>query len=501
MADPPEAQKGIDDVASINRPAAEPSQNESAKEELADLTARAMALYAVKKYEEAAELYSEATEVQAEINGEIAEENADLLFAYGRCLFHVAQKTSTVLGGTAASAQLKGSDKKPSKKRKANGHIKAESSTTAAGLSTVQENITETAQPADVVPAIDANPAETKPTTDNPFFHIEGDAPDWDDSDDEANEAEDGEDEEEEEDDFTTAFEILDLSRILYLRTLEKSDKDNESSRDLRTRISDIYDLQAEISLEGERFDAAVTDLRSCLELKESLYSPDSSILAECHYKLSLALEAASQIQQRDTDGNPVGEITIDWDLRNEAVAQQEKAIQSCKLRVDKETKELEALPAEKKQKAKEQIEDVQDMTSAMEQRLEELKKPPVSVKAETEKSAQEELMGSVLGQVLGSGKDEQKGKLAEIMAGANDLSGMVKRKKPRATTTANGSGEPAIPADPSQVHTDVEVKKGKRKLDEFEPESKIETLASNSTTRKDPGSPVKKVRIEDVVN
>jgi len=467
------------------------AQDESQKERLADLTARAMALYAVKKYEEAAELYSEATEIQVNVNGEMAEENADLLFAYGRCLFYVAQKTSTVLGGTAASAQLKGSDKKPSKKRKANGTIKAESSTTATGLSTSLEPITETSKPADVVPTTDVNPEESKQaTSDKPFFQIEGDAPDWDDTDDEEDEVDDAQEEdEEEEDDFNTAFEVLDMSRILYLRTLEK--KDESSSRELRIRISDIYDLQAEISLEGERFDAAVTDLRSCLHLKEGLYEPDSSLLAECHYKLSLALEAASQVQQRDNDGNPVGEISIDWDLRNEAVAQQERAIQSCKLRVTKETNELDGVPPEKKQKAQEQIEDVQDMINAMEQRLEELKRPPVSVKAEAEKNAQEELMGSVLGQVLGGG--EQKEKLAEIMAGANDLSGMVKRKKPRsdANGKAESAGNPVQPPQEAPVaELEVNKGKGKRKIEDVEAETGGRTV-----------EPVKKVRIEDVID
>ncbi|KAK5956898.1 hypothetical protein OHC33_002387 [Knufia fluminis] len=503
MADSTEVPKSGALEAEGNDQTTDQSQDESPQEKLTDLTARATALYAVKKYEEAAELYSEATEVQAEVRGEMAEENADLLFAYGRCLFYVAQKTSTVLGGTAASAQLKGSDKKPSKKRKANGTIKSESSANAAAPTTTLETITETSQPADVVPAVDANPEAAKPSnSEKPLFQIEGDAPDWDDTDDEEEEAADGEEEEEEEDDFNTAFEILDLSRILYLRTLEKQDKDSPSTRDLRTRISDIYDLQAEISLEGERFDAAVTDLRSCLELKQSLYDPSSSLLAECHYKLSLALEAASQVQQRDADGNPVGEITIDWTLRNEAVSQQESAIHSCNLRVSKETKELEDLPAEKKQKAKEQIEDVQDMITAMEQRLEELRKPPVSVKAETEKDAQQELMGSVLGQVLGGGKGEQKEKLAEIMAGANDLSGMVKRKKPKLAADAGSNGDAtgnAAQAPQGQIQTDVEVRKGKRKLENIEPETATE--ATNGASAQEPGSPVKKVRIADVID
>lgn len=484
-------------------PDATPATQAELKEKLTDLTAQATALYAVKKYEEAAELYSEATEIQAEINGEMSEDNADILFAYGRCLFHVAQKTSTVLGGTAASAQLKGNDKKPSKKRKANGSLKAEAgpSSAAAEPSASAQSIVETAQPADVVPAEDANPETSKTSaTEKPFFQIEGDAADWADSDEEndAEEDEAGEEAEEEEDDFNTSFEVLDLSRVLYLRRLDTlkatqppPDDLSKQIHHLNTRLSDIYDLQAEISLEGEKFPAAVEDLRSCLELKLQLYPVESSHLAECHYKLSLALEAASQIQQRDEEGNPVGEIEIDWKMRNEAVAEQAKAIESCKLRVAQETKELEAISAEKdkeKTKAKENIEDVQDMIQAMEQRLEELKKPPVSVKAEAEKEAAQELMGTVLGQMLGAGgsgtsKEEQKAKLAEIVSSANDLTGMVKRKKPK----------PAIVEPEPEVNMNGNGKgKGKRSIEE------VEEKTSNGTPEE---TQVKKVRIQDVID
>lgn len=465
-------------------PSSGSENSESPEERLTDLTARATALYAIKKYEEAAELYSEATEIQAEVNGEMSEENADLLFSYGRCLFHVAQKTSTVLGGTAASAQLKGSDKKPSRKRKANGAIKAESSN-AKSMNTSLEPVTETTEPADVIPAAAVEDTDVKAQSDKPFFHIEGDAPDWDDSDEEEEvaEGEEGE-EEEEEDDFNTAYEILDMSRILYKRRLE-TNPDHQSPNAvsvLKTKISDIYDLQAEINLEGEKYAEAESDLRSCLELKQDIYPLGNALLAECHYKLSLALEAASQVQQRDQEGNPVGEVSIDWDKRKEAALHQQKAIESCKLRIEKETKDLNALPEDKqkeRQKAQEEIEDVKDIMAAMEQRLEELKKPPVSVKAETEKDAQQELMGTVLGQMLGaksSGKEEQKQILEKAMAGANDLTSMVKKKKPNA---ANGAGVTKVEPETNG--------KGKRKLDDVNASQEGET--------------VKKVRIEDVVN
>ena len=66
--------------------------------QLDDLNAQATLKYSVKDYDAAAELYSEATELQAELNGEMSPLNAELLYKYGRCLYHVAVKNSDVLG-------------------------------------------------------------------------------------------------------------------------------------------------------------------------------------------------------------------------------------------------------------------------------------------------------------------------------------------------------------------------------------------------------------------
>ncbi len=84
--------------------------------QLDDLKARATLKYSIKDYDAAAELYSEATELQAELNGEMSSLNADLLYMYGRCLFHVAVKNSDVLGLKVAGE--KGDDGTKARKRK-----------------------------------------------------------------------------------------------------------------------------------------------------------------------------------------------------------------------------------------------------------------------------------------------------------------------------------------------------------------------------------------------
>lgn len=90
----------------------------SLKVSLADLTARASAIYAQKNYEEAAEAYAQAAEMQAEMNGEMAPENAEILFLYGRSLFRVGQANSDVLGGRAPAIEGQGKPKKKAKKNK-----------------------------------------------------------------------------------------------------------------------------------------------------------------------------------------------------------------------------------------------------------------------------------------------------------------------------------------------------------------------------------------------
>lgn len=215
---------------------------------LADLTAKANALYAKKKYEEAAEIFSQATEMQAEINGEMAPENADILFLYGRSLFKVGQSKSDVLGGkpTGEKKSNGAADKKPKTKKP-----KAEPSTLVAVKEEDDKNVGE-------------NATEEGVEAKKPLFQFTGDE-EFEDSDEEE-EAEEGDGEDEEDDDLAVAFEILDLARVLFEKSLEqydqdasegkgkeKSDGDTPAVKHIKERLADTHDHLAEISLENEK--------------------------------------------------------------------------------------------------------------------------------------------------------------------------------------------------------------------------------------------------------
>lgn len=459
----------------------------SAQDRLTDLVARATALYAVKDYSPAAELFSQATELQAQMNGEMAIENADLLYSYGKCLYFVAVRNSEVLGANSAGAKLSGrnnqSDVKPNKKRKLNGE--AAQPEASSSRPTSQE---EPAAPPTDKGTSDSNlpkggtaankEQNESPAPNKPYFNITGDE-NWDNSDeDNAEDADPNDDEHEEEeedqDDFSLAFEVLDLSRVLLLRkldALQQSALDSSqkgkyissidqapSVREVKERLADVYDLQAEISLEGERYSNAVSDLKSSLALKEELYPFESNFVAECHYKLSLALEFGSKTQQRDADGNPLGEAHIDAGMRAEAVQAMETAIESCRRRIKKEELEVDLLEkGEKRDQAMKDVDEVREIVEEMQQRLDDLKADPVDVVHEATRQPELEAAGGLLKEILAGGKSKEEAKrmLEEASGSARDLSGLVKRKKDNNNNNKSGTATPesSTAAHPAAVN------------------------------------------------
>ncbi|KAL1310917.1 hypothetical protein AAFC00_001143 [Neodothiora populina] len=438
--------------------AAAPSATQAQLTKLRDSATRE---YSLKNYSAAAELYSEATEIQAELNGEMNPSNAALLYAYGRCLYHVAVSKSDVLGGKVA-----GGEQEPAKKKRK-----------------TKQSDTEAAAPAAEPKEEDASAAEA----DKPFFQITGDE-NWTDSDDDdddddedAGEAEEGA---EDEDDFAIAYEILDVARVLLTRRLESLSTSEQTDgkgkgkakeippeetpegRQIMERLADTHDLQAEISLENERFSDAVADEKASLDLKLRLFPLESSLVAEAHYKLSLALEFAS-VTQTQSEGEAANAAAanatsqVDEEMRAEAAKHMESAIESCKLRIEKEKQSLPSLAADQKKDKERSISDVTEMVGDMEQRLIDLRNPAVAMGAPAEDSTDaSNPLGGILGSILGESAAAQKAKIEEATKSANDLTGLIKHKKKRQPEPSAIKQEDGSAA----LTTDVEANGGKRK-------------------------------------
>ncbi|KAF4417637.1 HAT1-interacting factor 1 [Fusarium acutatum] len=384
----------------------------SKKVTIADLSAKGSALYAHKNYEEAAEVFSRASVLQAEVNGETSPDNAEILFHYGRSLFRVGQSKSDVLGGPAASEK---------KKRSAEAKSKKPAQTEAQKVT--QEGV-----------GIVAEQGDKKP-----LFQFTGDE-NFDESDEE--EAEGEGEEEEDDDDLATAFEILDLARVCFMKKLElleqeesetsgkgkeAAEGDSPTVRHVKERLADTHDALAEISLENERYPNAIEDGRTSLKYKLELFPEESEVIAEAHFKLSLALEFASVTTAGDDGANSKRE-EMDQGLRDEAVKEMELAIKSSKLKLQNKEVELATMASpEDNELARKSIQEMKEVIGDMEQRLVELRNDPIDAKDIL--GADAGPIGGILGAALGESAAETKARVDEAKKTATDLSGLVRKK------------------------------------------------------------------------
>ncbi|KAG5968460.1 hypothetical protein E4U57_006006 [Claviceps arundinis] len=428
---------------------------QSIKVSLADLSARGTALYAQRQYEDAAEVFSQASVLQAELNGETAPENAEILFHYGRSLFKVGQSKSDVLGGPAAV------EKKPSApaKAKAKASGKTEVQTSVKSGVSVASNDPDRSENASEKkdgesPATKASGTEEKKA----LFHFEGDE-NFDHSSDEEQE-EEPEEEEEDEDDLATAFEILDLARVCYEKQLEQLNSESDSSkgkevandspaiRHIKERLADTHDCLSEISLESERYPNAIEDGRVSLNYKLQLYPEESEIIAEAHYKLSLAMEFAS-VTMSDDDGKNAKREEMDQGLRDEAIKEMELAIKSFKLKMQNKEVEVATMASpEDNDITRKAITEMKELIADMEQRLLDLRQDPVN--ADDLLGSESLPLGSILGGTLGESAADTQARVEEAKKKATDLTGLVRKKKPAATEEPSKSTAAATDASAS---------------------------------------------------
>ncbi|KAK4935434.1 hypothetical protein LTR10_023512 [Elasticomyces elasticus] len=461
---------------------------------LTSLRAAATQAYALKQYSVAAESFSEAAELQDQINGEMALENADILYQYGRCLYHVAVSNSDVLGGKVAGT---GNEEPRRKKRKVvkdkadggeggGGEVIGDAMKAGGDLGTVEEEGEEGLMADTPVMATAAGAGAGGAA--KPFFQITGDE-NWTDSEGDSDDGDDANDDddqadaqaEEEEDDFAIAYEILDTARVLLAKKLAElqnhtstntstsTDTVSAESRQVKERLADTHDLLAEISLENERFSDAVSDTRDALALKLELYPQESSLVAEAHFKLSLALEFAS-VTTTAADGKGEGGETqqVDEGMRGEAAGEMERAIASCLLRVAKEEAELARtevagsggeVTAAQVVERRNGIKDVKEMITDMQQRLVDLRNPAVNL------SGAPEGLEGLLGGLMGGGKEVMsKGEQqAEKIGRATDLGGLVRRKGKGKVEGEGGAGI----GEAANGAVEVTNGKGKRKAED----------------------------------
>jgi HAT1-interacting factor 1 len=427
------------------------------KEKLEELSQAASIHYSTKNFSAAAEHYANAVEIQAELNGEMAPENAELLFYYGRALYKVAVAKSDVLGNKVAQEEKK--NKKPKTKK---GKAEAGEGSSAVKAEPKEEDVNS-----------------------KPYFQLTGDE-NWTDSEDEDEDADmEDEEQEEDDDDFGNAYEVFELARVLYQKQLDTPESDSTSAkgkgkaeltpqeRTIKERIADCHGFLVDISLENERFHDAISDARAALAIQEELYPFEHENVTEAHYSLSLALEFASVSKVRE---DQTGQTTdapeekkegededgIDWSLRKEATDQTSLAIQSLEARLSKEESALssDSLKPEQKKEKQTIIEDKKGMLEDLKTRLIDLKSDPTKQEFDSIDSS---VFQGLLGGLLGADKATQKAKIAEATKGANDVNGMVKKKAKAPAPAASGSSSKDSGGNKRKLEVDDGGADGKR--------------------------------------
>ncbi|KAK6542994.1 hypothetical protein TWF694_006926 [Orbilia ellipsospora] len=424
---------------------AEPTQ----AQKLATISAEAAKEYAHKHYPKAAELYATAAELQASINGEENPLNADLLYLYGRALYHCGLEKSDVLGTGV------GSNEAAREKKRAEGEGEGSKGKGKAKKKT--EELTEGG------------------SLKKGVFSFQGDE-NYDVDEEEDGEDADEEGEQEEDDDFTLAWEVLDLARVFFNKRLENPPEDTEEVKKIKERLADVHDILGEVSLESESFKQACVDLEESLKIKQELYPIESTLITEAHYKLSLALEFASQ---GGGEGDADNEISPEEQKkgREQAVKHMRSAIASCKKRVETEELAIKESSGDKvgdkpKDEAEKSVEEGKDLVKELEMRLRDLMAPPQPTNAKN--GLGEEQMVGILSSMMSGSSDDAKKMFADIISGANDITGNV-RKKAKAPEAG-----PSAAASSSSASNGAGAK---RKAEDDEPveEKKPVVAASNS--------------------
>jgi HAT1-interacting factor 1 len=260
---------------------------------VSQLLAEGAAAMASKNYEDAVEIYSEACQV-ANLESENGRDDPDLMYLYGRALFENAVASSDVIGMAESKTNVKDDGKGNGKEAGEKGDKEEEGKDAQFQFT---ENV-----------AVEEEEEEEEEEEGEKDEAAQAGEEEEESSDEEVEAPADGE-VEAEQSDFEIAWEILDLTRLLYTESLDsmgttavppepfdehRSEGDGDTFEVYTARfvkLADVYMLMGDISLETENFPQGVKDYGEALSLLRRAFPSTSGRIRECLFKLSLAQE------------------------------------------------------------------------------------------------------------------------------------------------------------------------------------------------------------------
>ncbi|KAL1931867.1 hypothetical protein VTP01DRAFT_8923 [Rhizomucor pusillus] len=326
------------------------------KEKITVLSEEGSRAYSLGEYEICISKLGEACQLLDSLYGELAKESGDAYFLYGRALLQSAIQRNSVLGQS-------GQEQQP--------------------------------------PAVQQQATDTK--NKDARFQFEDEAPAEEEEEEEEEKQQEKEEEEgeapaeeAEEDDFETAWDVLDVARVIFEKGEDKESK---------LKLADVHLCLADLSAETEKFSEALVDYKKALDIKHEVLSEDDRQLAEAHYKYALALEF---VPNESVKAGPEIQKAIDVLKKRKAALEE----------IDQGKGKGKATEADTD--TSKEIAELGELIPEMELKLEEL-----TTRQNTEKEAEKLLRSLLGGSQLGSASAQQQIDQSAV----NDLTMKVKRK------------------------------------------------------------------------
>ncbi|OWT41514.1 HAT1-interacting factor 1 [Cryptococcus neoformans Bt1] len=216
------------------------------------------------------------------------------------------------------------------------------------------------------------------------------------------------------EDDYNAAWEVLDVARTIYEKIVDGL-KEGEGNKE-RMLLSDCYLALGNVSCETENFPQAVQDFTAAVDIQNTIIPPSFRDLASAHYQLATALEFTPSPQSRTSA------LTHVESALSSLVRRKEELLSSDESTLSEAIKKM--TPKEKEAEMK----DVEALMGDLQAKIEELKAAPPA----------EDLIHESISHLMGQAPEASgSGSRKEESGPVNDLTGMVKKKKPKATPVA----------------------------------------------------------------
>jgi len=215
---------------------------------------------------EAVTQLQEACRLLAKKYGETADECGEAYLAYGTALLDLSRMESGVLGNALEGAHIDSADDSSDEKEE-----KATTEDEESDKMTDSDDTEGTVESEDIADEGEGEEEEGEEGED-------GDTENAGEGTSDGKEAKD--DSEEDVTNLQLAWEVLELSKLIYNR---------QESKEMKLKAAEAHLKLGEVGMETEQYDQALEDLQACLKIQQEHLEPESRLIAESHYQIGLA--------------------------------------------------------------------------------------------------------------------------------------------------------------------------------------------------------------------